>query len=133
MKKHLLIVLTLITIVAAILFYDQVLAIFHGMSVLEAMQFIITFVLHVAVTTICVYAVYTLPEIVGPWVKTLRKSRRSSVKRRTSKVESRMPNVRGRRMTVEQAVMFLAAMQAQGGRGRRNMPTSSNDDIHIEF
>lgn len=72
-----LIVLTFIAAIGGLVFHDQVAGLFAGMTPLEALETIVTFVLHVAVTTIAAYVAYTLPEIAKPWVKTFRWKRRA--------------------------------------------------------
>jgi len=70
--KNFMIVLGVIVVIAAALFWREVLALFAGMSPLEAMQQIVTFILHVAVATIAAYAVMTVPEFLKPWLQTFR-------------------------------------------------------------
>lgn len=59
--------MVLLLITAGLLFFDQVLSIFQGMTVLQSMQMIIQFILHVAVATIAAYAVYQVNELILPW------------------------------------------------------------------
>jgi hypothetical protein len=70
--KNFMIVLGVVVVIAAALFWREVLALFAGMSPLEAMQQIVTFILHVAVATIAAYAVMTVPEFLKPWMQTFR-------------------------------------------------------------
>ncbi len=70
--KNFMIVLGVIVVIAAALFWREVLALFAGMSPLGAMQQIVTFILHVAVATIAAYAVMTVPEFLKPWLQTFR-------------------------------------------------------------
>lgn len=76
MKKELLIFLGLIAVAGLALFFDDVLAYFNGMTPLEAVKQIFTFVLHVTVGTVCGYVVFGLPTIVKPWMRMLRRNRR---------------------------------------------------------
>ena len=70
--KNLMIFLVTVLLIASALFWRQVWGIFAGMSVLEAMNTIVTFILHVAVATIAAYAVMLIPEYVLPWLKAFR-------------------------------------------------------------
>lgn len=82
MKKEYLIFLIILLVIGAILFFDQVLALFQGMSVLEAMQKILTFILHVVVVTIISYVAFTIPNIVKPWLRMIRRQQRTTRHRR---------------------------------------------------
>lgn len=59
--------MVLLLITAGLLFFDQVLSIFQGMTVLQSMQMIVQFILHVAVATIAAYALYQVNELILPW------------------------------------------------------------------
>lgn len=76
MRKEILIFLGLIAVAGLALFFDDVLAYFNGMTPLEAIQQIFTFILHVTIGTVCGYVVFGLPAIVKPWVRMLRRNRR---------------------------------------------------------
>ena len=80
MKKNTMIALGFILLIGAALFYDQIWAVFSGMSVMESMKFIATFILHVTVGTICAYVLFGLPEIIKPWVRLLRQKRKMARK-----------------------------------------------------
>ena len=73
--KSMMIFLSSILLIAAMLFWRQVWGIFAGMSVLEAMNMIVQFILHVAAATIVGYAVTLIPEYVLPWLKSFRRKR----------------------------------------------------------
>jgi hypothetical protein len=97
--KNAMIVLSFLLLIACVLFWKQVWGIFAGMSVLEAMNTIVTFILHVAVATIAAYAVTLVPEYVSPWLKALRWKRRQFRRGRASPVDvsaPRMPKLNGR-------------------------------------
>jgi len=131
MKKPFVIVLVIVLVIAAVIFYDQVLAIFQGMSALEAMQTILTFVLHVAVVTILSYVAFTLPEIVKPWLQALRWKRRSARRNRIQ------PQADGRRQKVSRLTndqMLRLLMMQSMNKPRRDVPASpSQDEIHLDF
>lgn len=76
MNKHILIVLTFIAAIGGLVFYDQVLAFFHGMTPLGAIDFIMTFVLKAVVLSIISWLVYHLPELLRPWWRMVRPSLR---------------------------------------------------------
>lgn len=128
-RKDFVIVLVIVVVVGAILFYDQILAVFQGMSPLEAMRFIVSFVLHVSVATIASYAAYTLPEFVRPWLRMMRTKRRRS---RRQPNQQKKPRQRSQRLTNAQILQLLASQPAG-----RQKPTISNpqsdSDTRLEF
>jgi uncharacterized membrane protein len=87
MEKKYGILIALILLISAALFYDQILAAFSGMSVIESLKFIVTFVLHVTVGTICAYVLFGLPKIIAPWVRMLRLKRKAA--RKTQRAQGR--------------------------------------------
>lgn len=114
--KNFMIFLSVVLMIAVALFWRQVWGIFAGMSVLEAMNTIVTFILHVAVATIAAYAVMLIPEYVLPWLKALRwkrSGRRSAEGRRQKTEDGRqavlsMPKFRGK----DQLLMQMLAQMA---------------------
>lgn len=78
MKKEFLLMLIFIAIAGMALFFDQALAALRGMSPLEMIQAIWTFILHVTVGTICATVIFGLPKIVQPWLKTFRWKQRQA-------------------------------------------------------
>jgi len=91
MKREYAVFISIVLVAGAALFYDQILAIFGGMSVIESMKFIVTFLLHVTVGTICAYVLFGLPEIIKPWMRMLRQKRKTARK---------MQRAEGRRQTI---------------------------------
>lgn len=91
--KNYIIVLVLVLVVSVGLFWQDVFAIFVGMTPLQAMEQIVTFILHVAVATIAVYAVTTLPELIKPWLKTFKRQQRQARRGRLS-VSAKVPKPR---------------------------------------
>jgi len=131
MKKSFLILAVVAVVIGATLFYDQVLAIFHGMSALEAMQTIVTFVLHVMVVTILSYVAFTLPEIFKPWLQALRWKRRA-VRRNRGAQKIQGEKQKASRLTTDQIVKYLMAQTMS--KPRRDVPAASpQDDIHLNF
>lgn len=76
--RDLAIIMTFLAMIGGLVFYNQVVAIFAEMTPLEALNTIITFVLHVAVVTIAVWAVTTLPDLVKPWMRALKWKRKQA-------------------------------------------------------
>jgi hypothetical protein len=93
-RKDFMIVLVIIVLIGAFLFHDQILASFQGMSPMEAMKFIVSFVLHVAVATIVSYIAYTLPEFVKPWMNMMRTNRRRGRRQPTQQKQPRQRSQR---------------------------------------
>ena len=109
------------------MFYDQVLAIFAGMTVIDSLKFIVQFILHVAVGTIAAYVVYTLPEILKPWMRTMRKSRRGGRGRGVKVAE-----VQKSKGTTVDALLRAYVMSTMPK--VKKMPTvPPQDDIRLNF
>ena len=104
--KQAITILSLIALAAAALFWQQVWSIFAGMTVLESLEMIVQFILHVAVGTIVVYGVATAPELIKPWMRALRQKRRAQ--RRGRVVAQATPAMKPRRLTVDQLLTVLA-------------------------
>jgi len=141
MKKAFLILSLIALLIGGVFFADQVLAIFKGMTVLEAMKFIVTFVLHVVVVTICMYTLYTLPEIAMPIIKFLKsffrglRMKRRGARRGVSTASGRAPlsAQRGGKLTTDQ-ILRAYAMQQLLPKQRRGEPAAQpQDDIRIDF
>jgi hypothetical protein len=130
MKKAFLILSGIALLIGGVFFYDQVLAIFKGMSVLEAMKFIVTFVLHVVVVTICMYTLYTLPEIVGPWLKTLRWKRRAA---RRNRSQPKPVIARSPKLTTDMLLREYMLKQALPKTGRGNPAPTPQDEVRLDF
>lgn len=125
-RKGILIMSVIGLVVGAVFFWDQVVGIFQGMSPLEAMKFIITFLLHVVVVTVLSYMLYTAPEIVKPWMRALKK-RRSHRGTMTNGKQERAP-----RLNTDQMLRLYIAQQ-MSGRTKRDVPPSASDDIDIRY
>lgn len=126
--KQALTVLTLIVTIAAVLFWKQVLGVFAGMSVLEAMEFIVTFVLHVTVGTVAAYVIFGLPEIVKPWVRMFRQKRRAQ-RRGRNVVSGYAPADKAKRLSAMQLLQILAPEKAI----KREPVQPKNNDSTIQF
>jgi hypothetical protein len=137
MKKEILLVLVLIALIGAALFYDQVWAFFRGMGPLEAIQMIWQFVLHVTVGTILAYVLYTLPEIVKPWLRVFRQKQRQARRlwRSGPNAQWKSQTPRAPRLNASQQFWLMMArangrtkppaarFPAQPGTGNENEPT----------
>lgn len=93
MNKHILIVLTFIAAIGGLVFYDRVLAFFHGMTPLGAIDFIMTFVLKAVVLSIISWLVYHLPELLRPWWRMVRPTLRRKHQRQGAPVRPRAPRI----------------------------------------
>jgi hypothetical protein len=129
MNKHLMIVLGFVLGIGGILFFDEVLSIFAGMSVLEAMRTIWTFVLHVVVTTVLGYVVIGLSEIVKPWVRMLRRSGRAKNRvLRRGETAPRVPSSRAPRMNKDAIIAWLASQKFS-----KVKPRQTENQIRFKF
>ena len=118
MKKEHLIILGMTALGGAALFFDDALAFFAGMSPLEAVKTIFTFILHVAVGTIAATVALGLPKIVRPWLKMLKRRQRQAW-RAGPNAQWRVQTPKMRLTAEERALMLLAKLQ---GMGRRDLP-----------
>jgi len=91
MKRNTLIALGFILIICAALFYDQILAKFNGMTLLESLRFIADYLIHATVVTICGLILIGLPEIIKPWARMFRQKQKS---------ERKLQRADGRRQTI---------------------------------
>jgi len=105
--KQYLTVLALLALAAAALFWKQIWSIFAGMSVLESLDMIVTYILHVAVGTIAAVFLFGLPAIIMPWVRMFRKRQRA-IRRGRVVVKTKEPVFKPRKMTVHQLLSMLA-------------------------
>lgn len=143
MRKDALTVLALIGLAGAAVYWEPIAASFDGMTPLDGLQTITAFFIKWAVIGLCVWAVSTIPDVVKPWLRMLRRNARSwrpgpnARWQGNSSAQPRMP-----RLTAEQRfLMLLARMNQQGGRNmgspRQNppspTPTGSDEQIHIDW
>lgn len=105
--KQVITILSLIALAATVLFWQQVWAIFAGMTVLESLEMIVQFILHVAVGTIVVYGVTTAPELIRPWMRALRQKRRAQRRGRTV-VQVQQSAAKPRKLSVMDLLQMLA-------------------------
>lgn len=126
-KEFTMTVAVLGAVIGGLVFRDQVLAIFAGMTVMESLSYITQFVLHVVVVTIAMYVATTLPELVKPWMKAL-KSRKSEGRRMTMQAGSR--KAEGGRTTTE--ALMRAYLLSQLPK-HTNQPATPSDETRIEF
>lgn len=80
MNKKIYIVIGLVLLMGCVLFYEDILAVFNGMTVLEGLQFLGNYIIHVAVVTICGFMLVGLPKILKPWINALRWKRLDALK-----------------------------------------------------
>ncbi len=104
--KHYLTVLALIALAAAVLFWKQIWSVFIGMTVLQSLEMIMQFILHVAVGTIVVYGVATAPELLKPWLRSFRQKQRQLRRTRVFHVHADAP--KPRRLTALELLNVLA-------------------------
>lgn len=128
MNKHILIVLTFIAAIGGLVFYDQALAIFHGMTPLGAIDFIMTFVLKAVVLSIISWAIYHLPELLRPWWRILRPSLRR--KRQGTAVRQSAP--RAPRMNKDALLAWLANKIPQR-ESKGTTPAPPPEEARIRF
>ena len=145
MIKKFIFCLMLLVIGAALVFYDQVLDVFRGMTVLESLRTIVQFVLHYTVATLATWALYMALEILEPvyklWRTVLRQKRRDQRRRRVvQQVKARrqavnslsriaLPRTRG---VQAQAMMWLIQQLAKRSQSRGASSTSGQTPLSAQ-
>ena len=133
MNKPLMIFVMIALVVGGGLYANQILALFHGMSPLESLRFIWQFVLHVAVITIVVYLIQTLPEFVKPWSKALGlkwRLRLRQVRRGRGADVQKTP--RAKPLSTDQLMRMYIAKQMSGGvKTTKSEPMREENDIRF--
>ena len=134
--KNFVILLSVIVVIAAALFWREVAGIFAGMSPLEAMRQIVTFILHVAVATILAYAAMTIPEFIKPWLRTFRfrqrQARRIHGNTAVRSVKTQgTPKLNKDRMLI--ALVEQLMQKQTKGKERSAVDRDDQENIHFEF
>lgn len=130
--KPILIVLTFIALIGGLVFHDQVLAIFAGMTPLAALKLITDYILHVAVVTVIGFVVFGLPEIVKPWLALLRRKRRS-LRRGHAPAHTQQAAQRAPRTNKDAVLMWLAGRLAQMNKVPTPSQTPPADDVQFKL
>ena len=134
--KNFVILLSVIVVIAAALFWREVAGIFAGMSPLEAMRQIVTFILHVAVATILAYAAMTIPEFIKPWLRTFR-FRQRQARRILGNTAVRSVMTQGTtKLNKDRMLIALVEQLMQKQTKGNERPAADRDDqenIHFDF
>ena len=126
MNKHILIILLFVLGIGAAFYADDILAVFHGMGPLEALEFMLNYVLHVAVVTIVAYTAFGLPKLVQPWLRMLSRKRKAM---RRGELPSRAPSKpRMPRWNKDAALAWMAMQWARTQAPKQ--PVERNDDVN---
>lgn len=133
MNKPLMIFVMIALVVGGALYADQILALFHGMSPLESLRFIWQFVLHVAVITIVVYLIQTLPEFVKPWSKALGLKWRLLLRQvRRGRWTDVQKTPRAKPLSTDQLMRMYIAKQMSGGvKTTKSEPMREENEIRF--
>jgi hypothetical protein len=134
--KNFMIVLGVIVVIAVALFWREVLGLFAGMSPLEAMQQIVTFILHVAVATIAAYAVMTVPEFIKPWIGTFRSRQRQARRGRGATAVQRVKAPGMSKLSKDKMLIALTQqlMQKQTKGAEKSAAVQDDQEkIHFDF
>lgn len=130
--KNFITFLLVIVFIACTLFWRQVWDIFAGMTVLESLNTIVTFILHVTVATIATYAAVTLTEFIKPWLKAFRKSKRAQRRGRIAQ----QPAVITRSLKLNTNQMMQAWLMQQMGINKRTSSAAHEEPqsyIRLDF
>ena len=134
--KNFMIVLGVIVVIAAALFWREVLGLFAGMSPLEAMKQIVTFILHAAVATIAAYAVMTVPEFIKPWIQTFRSRQRQARRGHGANLVQRVKTPGISKLNKDKMLIALIQqlMQKQTKGGEKSAAVQEEqENIHFDF
>lgn len=130
MNKHILIILLFVLGIGAAFYADDILAVFHGMGPLQALEFILNYVLHVAVVTIVAYTLFGLPHIVKPWLRMLSRKRKAM---RRGGLPQRAVAPRTPRMNKDAVLAWMAGQLARKQPTATRKPVQPQDDIRLDF
>lgn len=132
MNKHILIILLFVLGIGAAFYADEIVTIFHGMSPLEALEFIFNYVLHAAVVTIVAFVVMGLPKLVQPWMRVLRRKRKAL---RRGELPNRAPlTPRTPRLNKDAALAWMAAQLARVQTPKASQQRNDDDNnIRLDF
>lgn len=134
--KNFVILLSVIVVIAAALFWREVAGIFAGMSPLEAMRQIVTFILHVAVATILAYAAMTIPEFIKPWLRTFRFRQRQARRIHGNTAVRNVKTQRTPKLNKDRMLIALVEQLMQKQTKGKERPAADRDDqenIHFDF
>ncbi len=134
--KNFVILLSVIVVIAAALFWREVTGIFAGMSPLEAMRQIVTFILHVAVATILAYAAMTVPEFIKPWLRTFKFRQRQARRVHSSAVLRSVKTQGAPKLNKDRMLIALVEQLMQKHTKGKERPAADRDDqenIHFDF
>jgi len=127
MNKNFVIGIGIVLVIGTALFFDQVLALFAGLSPIEALRQIWTFVLHVTVGTICAYVAFGLPALIKPWMRMFRQKRRDLRRGRAGQAVLRSPKLDVNRLLAQLYV------KQQTGQSAKPTPRPLDDSIKLDF
>ena len=131
MNKHILIILLFVLGIGAAFYADEILAIFHGMSPLEALEFIFNYVLHAAVVTIVASLALGLPKLIQPWMRVLRRKRKAL---RRGEFPNRAPlTPRTPRLNKDALLAWLAGQMLKERHRRVPAQPQQSDDIRLDL
>jgi hypothetical protein len=123
-------VIVFVSGIGGMLFADQIAAVFRGLSPLESLRLIWTFVLHVTVTSVIGYAVVGASKVIQPWVRTMRKRRKAL--RRAPRVVGTAP--RAPKVNKDQVLMWMASqLQGRKRQDAPNQPSAGHESPTVLF
>lgn len=131
MNKKMLIVIGLVLVIGSALFYDQILAVFSGMSAIEAIKFIVSSALNATVGGICAYVLFGLPKIIKPWARMFRKKQRSAMKIQRAGV--RMQTIPQRAPTTNRVMSYLLNQLGVVEKKPNGQPQAQEPVTHIKL
>jgi len=129
--KQILIPLIFIAAIGGLVFHDQVLALFAGMTPLAALKLITDYVLHVAIVTIIGMVVLGLPEIVKPWLRMLRRKQRTTRRGQVSPHHLAAP--RTPRINKDAVLTWLVSRMAKSEGKVQPSQTPPVDDVQFKL
>lgn len=130
MSKHVLIVLAFVAAIGGLVFADQVMSLFQGMTPLEMLQTLWTFVLHMAVTTALGYVVIGLPKIAQPWLRALRWKQKAV---RRGRIQPKPAAPRAPRMSKDVVLYWLANQLQRKHESKATTEAPPPDEARIRF
>lgn len=126
--------LILVLIGGAAVFWQDIAAVFAGMSPLDALKTIATYLLHLAVGTVAAVVIFGLPKIIQPWVRYFKRHQRSKW-RGGPNAQWQPKHPRMPRLTAEQKFWLMMARANQNKRPSTSPRTAQDGGrrLHIKW
>lgn len=131
MRTEIKIILMIMIVVTLALFWDDALAAVAGMTPLEVAEFLWMVTVKATVLAICAWLASTVPHVVGPWLKLVKRSQRRAWRSGPNANWQKAPKMP--KLTAEERMMMMLYKMQQGT--GRQQPTARIEEHEqpVEF